>query len=541
MASDLPEDGPEVLSDQLADYAGAAYGLSASDWDDCAILRAAGVRAYEIAVIYLPTYEDAERVQKVMEDYLTAREGAFGGYAPEQADLVKNGKVALEGGYFVGLFICEEPQAAAELFASIIESGMLPESAELPVPETEQQLSDMESLQNALQSACSDEIDALNEEQIRVSLASPHFLDNFAEIVEETYGFTADQWEDGSILMSIYPEDLFELAVFRMADQDAAQAGMEKLSAYRESLKDRYSKWEENARIVTEENMEAYSRVSGAYICTSGQYLAFLLCENAEEVSEAFQRTVPLLSPGEPVPSTAPVDQPEPVEITDGVYYVEVPWPEAQGEPDPDHPGRILFTMPEDPQMVLYDTSAIVEAWRKDDPSGLSSYDRDIYDEAKKVLDETIQDGMTDFQKEVEIYDWVLQNIEYDYSHMDVLEETRNDAYTPYGGLVYNGAVCLGYASTFQLLMELAGVECMTVIGAGQNSQEAHAWNLVKLNGEWYGVDATWDYSFYSAGMMNGREWRFFNVTSDYLARTNHQWDYDSIPEAAREDHGFQE
>ncbi len=37
---------------------------------------------------------------------------------------------------------------------------------------------------------------------------------------------------------------------------------------------------------------------------------------------------------------------------------------------------------------------------------------------------------------------------------------------------------------------------------------------------------------------MNGREWRYFNTTSDYMARTNHQWDYDNVPEATAEDHG---
>lgn len=538
-APDEPEGGPEVLTDQLADYAEAAYGLDAGMWDDCAVLRAAGVRAYEIAVIYLATQDDAERVEKVMEDYLSARGAAFGGYAPEQANLVRNGKVSLEGGRFVGLFICEEPQAAAELFASIIASGALPEGEEVPVQEPEQQLTDMERLQSVLQDACSDEIDALNKDALRVSLASPRFLDNFAEMVEETYGLTADQWEDGFILMSIYPEDFFELAVFRMKDQDAVQAGMENLSAYRDGLKDRCSEWEDGVRVVSEENSDAYLRVTGAHICAGGQYLAFFLCENAEEVSEVFRQTVPGLSPGEPYQSITPVEQPDPVKITDGVYFVEVPWPDAEGTPDPDHPGRILFEMPENPFMTLYDTTAIVDAWRNGDLSKLSSYDKDIYVEAKKVLDEIIRDGMSDFEKEVEIYDWVLQNIEYDYSRMDVLEETARDAYTPYGGLVYNEGVCLGYASTFQLLMDLAGVECMTVIGAGQNSREEHAWNLVKLNGEWYGADTTWDYSFYSAGMMDGRQWRFFNVTSDYLARTGHQWDYDSVPEAVKEDHGF--
>ena len=38
--------------------------------------------------------------------------------------------------------------------------------------------------------------------------------------------------------------------------------------------------------------------------------------------------------------------------------------------------------------------------------------------------------------------------------------------------------------------------------------------------------------------MMEGREWQYFNVTSDYMARTHHQWDYDAVPEATAEDYG---
>lgn len=144
---------------------------------------------------------------------------------------------------------------------------------------------------------------------------------------------------------------------------------------------------------------------------------------------------------------------------------------------------------------------------------------------------------MSDFEKEVEIYDWVLRNVTYDESHMDVLAETVCDAYTPYGGLVNRSGVCLGYASAFQLLMELASVECITVVGVGLSTED-HAWNMVQLNGEWYCVDAAWDWSYYFSGMMNGREWRYFNTTSDYLVRTNHQWDCGSVPEAVAEDHG---
>lgn len=54
-----------------------------------------------------------------------------------------------------------------------------------------------------------------------------------------------------------------------------------------------------------------------------------------------------------------------------------------------------------------------------------------------------------------------------------------------------DGAVCEGFAKAYQLLLNYNGVESIYVTGVGEN--EAHAWNLVKLDGAWYGVDVTWD------------------------------------------------
>ena len=67
-----------------------------------------------------------------------------------------------------------------------------------------------------------------------------------------------------------------------------------------------------------------------------------------------------------------------------------------------------------------------------------------------------------------------------------------------------------------QLLMDLAGVECITVVGASSGSTSDHAWNMVRLEGEWYCVDPTWDdqvtyisydYFLVSDGHMDGHIW----------------------------------
>ena len=146
---------------------------------------------------------------------------------------------------------------------------------------------------------------------------------------------------------------------------------------------------------------------------------------------------------------------------------------------------------------------------------------------------------MTDFQKELNLHDWLVQSYYgcYDRTVHDPLTPMgREDNLNPYGLLVRGYGVCLSYATTFQLLMDLAGVECITVIGASSGSSSDHAWNMVKLEGEWYCVDPTWN-AAYQEKLTEETMWswqhRYFNVTSQEMRDSDHQWDYEKIPEAA--------
>ena len=84
-----------------------------------------------------------------------------------------------------------------------------------------------------------------------------------------------------------------------------------------------------------------------------------------------------------------------------------------------------------------------------------------------------------------------------------------------------------------------ANDKCATVVGSSHNSRSDHAWNMVRLNGEWYCVDVTWDANAWEQGAGGeAEEWDYFNVTSDDMADSDHQWDYANTPEATAEDRG---
>ena len=78
----------------------------------------------------------------------------------------------------------------------------------------------------------------------------------------------------------------------------------------------------------------------------------------------------------------------------------------------------------------------------------------------------------------------------------------QNLAHTAYGALVEdsdgnpNYAVCDGYTLALEYLLQQCGIEAVFLGGLAGSSREnsgGHAWNLVKMDGNWYEVDSTWD------------------------------------------------
>ena len=104
----------------------------------------------------------------------------------------------------------------------------------------------------------------------------------------------------------------------------------------------------------------------------------------------------------------------------------------------------------------------------------------------------TVPDGLSESEREIMVHDYLIDRIDYD-TDIDTINLDNNnpDTYTAYGALVNRVSVCEGYARAFQMLVNGLGIDCVGVIGRSQN--QMHIWNAVKLDGEWYYVDPTWD------------------------------------------------
>ncbi len=78
------------------------------------------------------------------------------------------------------------------------------------------------------------------------------------------------------------------------------------------------------------------------------------------------------------------------------------------------------------------------------------------------------------------------------------------------------------------LLLEEVGIECKYVTGVSVHDGKAgggHAWNMVKLDNEWYNLDATWDDP---VSDRNGAE--SVNKNTNSMATVNHT--YFNIPDS---------
>lgn len=94
-----------------------------------------------------------------------------------------------------------------------------------------------------------------------------------------------------------------------------------------------------------------------------------------------------------------------------------------------------------------------------------------------------ITNSTSDIKKAYLVATWLCSYAEYEH---DYEESDDPNIYSPYG-LISGRMVCAGYAYAYEYLMNRVGVECRYV----DKMSEDHAWNQVKINGEWYHVDVT--------------------------------------------------
>lgn len=107
------------------------------------------------------------------------------------------------------------------------------------------------------------------------------------------------------------------------------------------------------------------------------------------------------------------------------------------------------------------------------------------YEQMVPIIDSIIagiEDDMSDLDKIIYLHDTIVDMT--DYRLLD-----NKTIYTASGVFLDRTAVCAGYAKAFNVLLNRIGLETGYVVGTSLN----HGWTYVKLDGQWYHVDPTWD------------------------------------------------
>ncbi len=170
-------------------------------------------------------------------------------------------------------------------------------------------------------------------------------------------------------------------------------------------------------------------------------------------------------------------------------------------------------------QYEIRSTTHISDAYKSGDDSKLKEEDKETLQMASDVLKKIIKDGMNSYEKELAVYQWMFKNVGQGHGSSVTLPGSNDSAFTPHGALSGQSTVCVGYATTFRLFMNMLDMDCHIV------HNEYHSWDMVQLDdNEWYQVDVYSD--------VSGRcQYQNFNMT-DEISRSSHDWDGSALPEA---------
>ena len=147
---------------------------------------------------------------------------------------------------------------------------------------------------------------------------------------------------------------------------------------------------------------------------------------------------------------------------------------------------------------INYDDSQIHILTDSAYASGASraSYNSMIYKKIAEYCQLTANET-SEYMIALAYHDAIIEAIDYAYEADGVTPEDAEWAHNILGVFEKGSGVCESYARTYQLMLNVRGVENIFVSGTGGNEEsgfETHAWNLVKMDDDkWYWCDLTWD------------------------------------------------
>lgn len=145
-----------------------------------------------------------------------------------------------------------------------------------------------------------------------------------------------------------------------------------------------------------------------------------------------------------------------------------------------------------------------------------------------KIIASRQAQNFSNIEKIKFVNDFIVKQTEYS----DVTNGSPHSAYTV---LVERKGVCQGYALLAQKMLTKLGIPSHYVVGeAGGN---AHAWNLVQLDGQWYHLDTTWNDPLPDRG-KDFTSYTYFLKSEEQILK-DHSYNITKYPRATSTKYGY--
>ena len=113
------------------------------------------------------------------------------------------------------------------------------------------------------------------------------------------------------------------------------------------------------------------------------------------------------------------------------------------------------------------------------------------------ILNETLEDGWSDLEKALALYEYVAENWEYDWVTFALNEEGYVEYLSAIRVFDTRTGICQEVSVAYSYLLLQAGVEAGVMSGKREYDSMGHQWSYVRMNGRDFHIDATY-------GMGNG-------------------------------------
>lgn len=149
---------------------------------------------------------------------------------------------------------------------------------------------------------------------------------------------------------------------------------------------------------------------------------------------------------------------------------------------------------------------------------------------ANEIIKKLVKPHYSEYDKVKAVHDYIVLNTAYDYENF-LNDTVSRNSYTAFGSLIEGVAVCDGYTKATSVLLDKLGIENHYVVGYLPNGG-LHSWNMVKISGEYYHLDTTWDDPVPNRdGYVSHK---YFLVTTDQLLKEGRKWEVSQYPTSSK-------